>query len=449
MAKKWNLQDIVPPDRDKRPMRRSVPTKSARERRAPERAAEEEIEIMEEAPATPRPLPSRRTSSSRSDFSVRKYFLGGAVLAMVLVFGGVATMLLSGAEITVTPKVHETAVQASFVAELKPSVGELGYELLTLEEDGQVQVKATGQEEVSERAEGEITIYNAYSTSPQRLIKNTRFESGDGKIYRISDSVDIPGYTKNDAGEVVPGKITAEVFADGAGDTYNLTSGRFTVPGLKGSEQYDLVYAETTAAGITGGFEGMRFIVDDEELAVAREKLHGELRDKLFARVKTERPNGFILYETAITMAYESLPSEDAGNEMALIKERARLHVPLFNEATFASYLAKNTISGYSGEPVRLEDPQGLTFSYTGEPGDLKSRESIDFNLSGKARIIWNFDETSLRKALLGLDEQALPSVLASYPAIDKAEAVIRPLWRSSFPEDEDEIKVTETIPAS
>jgi hypothetical protein len=81
--------------------------------------------------------------------------------------------------------------------------------------------------------------------------------------------------------------------------------------------------------------------------------------------------------------------------------------------------------------------------------GDLKTKDSITFNLSGAARIIWNFDEISLRKALLGLDEKALPTVLASYPSIDKAEAVIRPLWRSSFPDSEKEIKIVETLPAS
>ncbi len=437
MAKKWNLQDIVPPERDKRPARRATPSRAARERQSPEVRKEEEATYT--AP--------RRERAPKSNLPVQKYVIGGIVLALILVVGGAATLFLSGAEVVVTPKTYATVVQASFTAKLKPSVGELGYELLTLEENGQMQVKATGQEEVSERAEGTLKIYNAYSTAPQRLIKNTRFESSAGKIYRINESIDIPGYTKSDTGEVIPGSATADVFAEAAGDAYNLASGRFTVPGLKGSEQYDKVYAEATGSGIQGGFEGMRFIVDDAELTAARETLHGELRDKLMARVKTERPNGFTLYEPAVTFTYESLPSEDAGNDTALIKEKARLNVPLFNEATFAAYLAKNTVSGYSGEPVRLENPETLTFTYAGEPGDLKTKESIDFTLTGNTRIIWNFDETSLKRALLGLDEDALPSVLSSYPAIDRAEAVIRPLWKSSFPEEEDEIKITETFP--
>lgn len=444
MAKKWNLQDIVPPDRNRKPVRRSVPTRS--ERSAPTET-EEPPQPLEEIEVRPRRVPARRGSTPGSGLPVRKYLFGGIVLALILVFGGVATILLRGAEVVVTPKTHDTSVQASFIAKLKPAVGELGYELLSLEEVGQMQVTATGEEEVTERAEGSITIYNAYSTSPQRLIKNTRFESEEGKIYRVSDSVDIPGYTKDDGGRVIPGEATAEVFAEAAGDTYNLASGRFSVPGLKGSEQYDLIHAEVIAPGIQGGFEGMRFIVDETELAEARQKLQSELREKLSGRVKTERPNGFILYDPAITFTYEALPAEDAGNSTALIKERAHLNVPLFNEMTFASYIAKQTVSGYGGESVRLQDPLGLSFAYASDQGDLKMKESIDFALTGQARIIWNFDETSLKGALAGLEEEALPGVLSSYPAIERAEAVIRPLWKSSFPENETEIEIRETLP--
>lgn len=443
MAKKWNLQDIVPPDRNRKPVRRPVSARS--ERMVPTHVDEPSVASEEEV--RPRRTLVGQRSSSRSNLPVRKYLFGGIVLAIILVFGGAATVLLRGAEVVVTPKMHDTSVQASFIAKLTPAVGELGYELLSLEEIGQMQVKASGEEEVTERAEGSITIFNSYSTSPQRLIKNTRFESEAGKIYRISDSVDIPGYTKDDAGRVVPGKATAEVFAEAAGDTYNLASGRFSVPGLKGSEQYDLIHGEVIAPGIQGGFEGMRFIVDEDELAAARQKLQGELREKLTARVKTERPNGFILYEPAITFTYEALPAEDAGSGTALIKERAYLNVPLFNEMTFASYIAKQTVSGYNGESVRLQDPLALSFAYASEQGDLKAKDAVDFALTGQARIIWNFDETSLKGALAGLEEEALPGVLSSYPAIERAEAVIRPLWKSSFPEDEAEIEITEALP--
>jgi len=167
------------------------------------------------------------------------------VAVLILGFGFLISALISGADVTVYPKFKDATVQATFSAVKDPQVGELSYELLTLEADGERQVSATGEEQVSERATGNILIYNAFSTSPQRLIKNTRFESPDGLIYRINESVEVPGMVEDDDGSPVPGVITAKVFADGTGEQYNISPVRFTVPGLAGSDQFDTMYAES------------------------------------------------------------------------------------------------------------------------------------------------------------------------------------------------------------
>lgn len=453
MAQKWNLQDIVPPDRGRRSAGKTAETP----RRAPK------ARVAERAPAEPArereesrdfEAPSRR--AERMDVGtaepprLKSYLVGFAVIALVVAIGFGITAFLRKAEVRVTPKTQESVVQGTLTAKLEPASGELGYEVLTLEEGGQAQVKATGEKEVSLRAEGTITVYNEWSTTPQRLITNTRFEAPDGRIYRISESVDVPGYTKGTDGAVIPGSITADVFAEGAGESYNIQEARFSVPGLKGTEQYEHIYAKTNQGGIQGGFEGMELTVDDAELAVAREKLHEELRTKLLSRIQTERPNGFTFFEPSVTFSYESLPPEDAGGGSALIKEQARIHAPLFSEAAFAAYIAKATISGYSGESVRLENPGALTFAYTGSTTpELTTAKSIDFSLSGTTRVIWNFDRTALANDLKGLNEDALLNVLNKYPAISKAEAVIRPVWKNSFPEDPEEITITEVISAN
>ncbi len=377
---------------------------------------------------------------------VRKYIFTGVAFAIILFIGFSATLLLSGAEITVKPRTHDTTVQASFVAKMKPGAGELGYELLTLEEEGERQVAATGKEEVTEKASGEITILNA-QTNPQKLVKNTRFEGPGGLIYRISDSVEIPAATKDSKGTLVPGAKKAKVVADGSGETYNIASVRLSVPGLKGSDQYDVVYGEVDAKGIQGGFEGTRFIIDETELGTAKQQLHNELRDKLLARIKTEQPNGFVAYASAITFNYDALPAADAGNEKAVIKERAQLVVPLFNKTLFASFLAKSTLSGYAGEPVSLKDPASVTFKYEQDAlQNIATLDTINFTLSGPLTIIWNFDADRLKKDLAGVAESNLEGILAKYPAIDKAKAVIRPLWKSSFPKNTEEIVVTEVM---
>jgi len=441
MAQKWNLQDIRPAGATKAPKPSATASQKSKQDIAPKQPTQQK--------RIPRD-PDLASIDIIDGGSRKKKRIFISILFAVLILGAgyFVNTLLSGAEITVYPKFKDATVQATFTSSLEPQVDELGHELLILEANGERQVSATGQEEVSERAEGTIFIYNEFSSASQRLIKNTRFESPDGLIYRISESVEVPGRTEDNEGNIVPGVITAEVFADGTGEQYNIGPSRFTIPGLAGSEQFNSMYAESTDS-LSGGFEGSRFIIEEGELQTAKQALHLELRDALITRIADEAPAGFILFPDAITFTFESLPSTEYGDQLATIKERAKLQVPLFKESQFSEFLAQSTIAGYEGEKVLLDDPLGLIFSYpssTSTELDLSSMTSIEFTLAGSSRITWQFDESALKADLANLSKTALPNVLSGYPAIERAEAVVRPFWTQSFPEEASEITITTII---
>ena len=449
MAQKWNLQDIRPGG-NARPARKSTRAASVEQKQAPSVDAVAEQPRVEEAAPAARPrtyqqAPMRLNTTSNK----KRWVLVAGAVVFFIVAGTLISTLFGGAEVTVYPKNRTTTVQSNFTAYIEPQADQLGYELLTLEASGERQVTASGQEEASERAVGTITIYNEFSTSPQRLIKNTRFESPDGLVFRIEESVEVPGYTEDAEGNTVPGTITAEVFADATGEEYNLLATEFTIPGLEGTDQYDDMYARSTSP-FTGGFEGLRYVIDDAELMNAQNSLHEELRNALLSRLETERPAGFIVYDDAITFAYDSLPATEYGDNLATIKEQARLQVPIWNEAAFASHIAQNTLVGYEGEAVYLEDPSTLSFSFaSGTPDDLATANSLGFSLSGNTRIVWHFDAAQLKADLMGMSKTALHTVLSGYPAIERAEAVIKPFWKQSFPEDAEKITVTTVLEAA
>jgi hypothetical protein len=377
--------------------------------------------------------------------SKRKRTFIAVVLALVILISALGVnILMGGAEVTVYPKFKDVSVQATFTGMKTPGAGELGYELLTLEATGERQVKASGSEKVSLQALGSIFIYNTDQKSTQRLIKNTRFENPDGLIFRIKESVEVPSATKDAKGAVVPGVIAAEVFADGPGEQYNIGPTRFTVPGLKDTPQFATVYGESTVA-MKGGFDGERYMIDEAELETKKQELHLELRNGLLERLKTERPAGFILFPDAVTFTFVSEPATSYGDSLATIKEKAYLYVPVFAEAEFASYLAESTIAGYEDEDVRVIEPEKLTFSYTGATttqSDISTYTALEFMLKGTTRIVWQFDTDKLTNDLIGLAKQALPAVLSGYPAIDRAEAVIRPFWSQNFPDESKKIEV-------
>jgi len=428
---KWNLGDIRPAAREPKTRRKQSMTDMApRSKRA---------ESGDDAPTRPT---RRQKPTTGGSGGLRRTVIFGGVIILLAIIGFVTTLLLRSAEVVVYPKFKDVTVQASFSAHQSPSLGELGYELLTLDEIGERVVDANGEEEVEDRAEGTITIYNAYSPNVQRLIKNTRFASADGHIFRIDASVEVPGYKKNTAGEIVPGSTTAHVFADNTGAEYNVDAGKFTIPGLKGSDQYETMYAQSDAP-MRGGFVGTMLTVADDDLTTAQAALHDDLRTMLMERLQNERPAGFELYDSAVRIRFESLPSTDAGEGKANIHEKGILEVPIFKESDFAEFLAGNTIAGYEGEPVVLENPQTLTFAYA---TDTSTTTEVAFTLAGNTRIVWDYDENQLRTDVAGVAKTALPSILSKYPAIMRAEAVVKPFWKQSFPDDAKNIKITEIL---
>jgi hypothetical protein len=430
MAQKWNLQDIRPAGPKPQPPR------SVGVRQRPQQdIAPREPEIP---PRTPDYDPDLSTIEIIDGNSAkRKRVIVSSLIAVVVIGAGIAmNMMLGGATLTIEPKTREVAVQSSVIAKIDPQINELGYELLTLEATGERQVKAAGKETVSEQATGKIFIYNTGTVS-QRLIKNTRFETKDGLIFRIQESVEVPA-----ARGSTPGSIAADVFADGPGEQYNIPPQRFTVPGLEGSEQFDRIYGESQAA-FTGGFSGEKYIIDEVELSTAKQGLHLELRNTLLNRLKNERPAGFVLFDDAVTVSFESLETTEYGDSLATIKERARLQVPLFKEENFASFIAAQGVPEFDGSDVAITDPYALSFKYespTTTVSDISSLTELNFMLSGSARVVWEFNEDDLKESLLGRPKNEAAAIFAQFPAIRSAQAEIRPFWASSFPDNPNDI---------
>ena len=118
------------------------------------------------------------------------------------------------ATVTVTPRQAPITVSGLYRAVSLPSGTAsstvLGFQTMTVRATESTTVPAGEVKPVSEKASGMIVITNRYSKTPQKLIANTRFETANGKIYRIPVAVTVPGYTLTGA-TMTPGEITVNV----------------------------------------------------------------------------------------------------------------------------------------------------------------------------------------------------------------------------------------------
>ena len=433
MSQKWNLQDIKPVS-GRKPRREAPDELTERPKKEiPREEAEEAASIVVE------------NGSEKKKGRLRTTLL---IFVLLLGAGFAVNLMLGGATLTVFPRYREPNVNATFVAHKEATADQLPYEIMTLEAEGERQVQASGEEQVTEQAEGTIMIYNNHQEAPIRLVTNTRFASPEGLIFRIKDPAVVPGYSMDENGERAPGVVTAEVFADEAGEDYNIAPTRFTIPGFEGSPEYDNVYAESSEA-FSGGFDGRKFIIEDEELQMAQQALRTELRNSLLERIPNEQPAGVELFQGAVTFTYETLPAVAYGDDLATIKEKVYMRIPLFKEDDFARFIAEATVPGYEGGDVRITDTDVLDFDYTSattSASDISAADQLEFELEGRPQIVWEYDADALRADLVTKNRTALSSVLSGYPAIERADATIRPFWKKTFPMEIEEIEIIERI---
>ncbi|MEK7590008.1 MAG: hypothetical protein AAB475_02020 [Patescibacteria group bacterium] len=362
------------------------------------------------------------------------------VIILILAF----SLLFSGAKVSITPKQSDTLVDARFNAAINADIGEVPFEIMTIEKTDSKKIPATGREKIEEKASGKIVVFNNFDSLSQRLIKNTRFETPEGLIYRVNKSVIVPGQ-KKESGETIPGSIEITVYADETGDKYNIGLSDFTIPGFEGSPRFKGFYARSKTP-MTGGFVGEKLTVNPDALEKAKEVIHTELQKQLFNEAFAQKPDEFYLFDDTIFIEFESESSLENGDEVE-VREKAILHGALFNKEKFASHIAKNTIAAFDDETVEISDISTLTIAVS-EKDEARpwEEEEFEFTVSGNAHIVWTFDEEKLKENLSGRAKAALLTVLSGYPSIKHAEVILYPFWKRSFPDKINKIKIEKVL---
>lgn len=377
------------------------------------------------------------SSTSSSMMFYIKILIGVLIvagLAGVAVFSGI---FKQSAVVTVEPKVKTVTLDGSFQAHKEPKDGELGFTVMTLSAEDTQTVPATGEKQVETRASGRIVIFNNQSSASQRLIKNTRFETPQGLIYRIQDSVVVPGQKKVN-GETVPGSLEVTVYADSPGTNYNIGLTDFTIPGFKGDPRFQTFFARSKTP-MTGGATGTIKTGAPSDIARARESLRAALKDKALSDAKGQVPAGSVLYPAGATVVYESL----SAPEDSAVKERATVYAPLFDSAALSAFLAGQTIAGFDGALVLAQNLPDLTFIPSQPDLNVSTADDVSFSLSGSVTFVWQFDQDKLKSDLAGQDKGRVETVLAGFPAISKASVSVKPFWKGSLPSDAANISVS------
>lgn len=409
---------------------------------APLSQPEEEIEqpMYEEDFSNPPPRHPRR----RGFFGSRFFWFLVAIIVVCAVIGLLMSTLFAGASVSVTPRSATVTAPASMQAQINAPVGTLPYQVVNSSRTASTTVPATGTKQVSLSASGVGTIYNAFSIASQDLVATTRFEAPDGKIYRIHSNVIVPGAKKAADGSLMPGSVSATLYADKPGADYNRPAAtQFTIPGFKGDPKYTKFYA--SAPVMSGGLVGAQPAVASADLANAQQALKTGLSNAMNNMIATQVPKEFIAVPGTLNVAYNDIVQSPGPNGTAVLSQTANATADVVGAQDLASAIARQTVQGYAGEAVNFADPTQISVALASTSG---STGVITLKLSGNPKLVWQFDPNALQQALVGKPKAQFETILKQFaPAITcssdtPCKASIRPFWTSSFPSTPAKISV-------
>jgi len=367
-----------------------------------------------------------------------------SVLAIILISS------FTSALIKIIPKQEFVEVDTNFRAVLTAQgdsgqeSGVLSFETMQSDYKDSYEAKSTEVKKVSKKASGQIVIYNAYSSVAQTLIAKTRFETSEGKIYRIKNRITVPGAKIKD-GKVIPNSIEVTVYADESGEAYNIGLTDFAIPGFKGDPRYEKFYARSKTE-MSGGVDGVVPVISKNDITDAENTLRAKVRDYLIQTVSKQKPEEFLLYDGAMVIDFsepeenpkagdvaENFKYELGGTGTGFLLKKSELERELVKR-----YLPNNDLGD-----VYVANIEDLEFVLTKR--DDENTETI-FNLKGKAHFVWSVDETALREDLKGAKEKDYDSIFRKYPTIEDANVFLRPSWWVKIPKNPSRIRFEQVL---
>jgi hypothetical protein len=289
----------------------------------------------------------------------------------------------------------------------------------------------TGKEVSGAQITGTVVIYNKTGAS-QSLIKTTRLQTADGKLFRLKESVVVPAKGQIDNAAIYADKVSAEMA---------IAPAKFIIPGLNKVKQ-DLIYAENKEAFKYE--ETGETLIAAADLEKAKEDLKKQLDEKLKSISEAQK---YQSYDNVIYKAGDDAvvfnTSAKTGDKVKEFTMSAAVDAAIvaFNSTDIAT-LAEAKVGEILPDDKQIESFDKNNFQYSIDRYDLASGIA-DLKVDVAAQMVLK-EGTEIIKAdrLIGLNRQQLDDYLSSLREVAGYEIKFTPNWINKVPSLIDHIKV-------
>ncbi|MEX2090916.1 MAG: hypothetical protein WD989_02170, partial [Candidatus Paceibacterota bacterium] len=368
------------------------------------------------------------------NFSKKTVMVLGIISVVLL--GSVIYVSTGSAKIDIRPQKQAMEMEIKVLASDKFSLvdqnlNKIPGQLFSIDKTVSKTFPATGERDVAQKARGKIRVFNAYGTTPQVLVATTRFEK-DGLIFRTLTTVTVPG-TRVSNGEITPGSVEVEVVADKAGDTYNITPGRFTIPAFKeraDTGRYEKIYGESTEI-MKGGKSGRAKVVTESDYNSAKETLQNQLQKEINEGLNLQTAGLKTLDGLTVKIGPpESSAKIDEATDTFTMSIKGSLKTIGFKETDLKGLL-KESVNKTKNLDV-LPDRLKLTYKSI---AFRDAENTLEFTVAVSGDAYAKIDSAKIKQELTGKDEEDIKSYLRGVPGIETAKVILSPFWVKRIPD--------------
>ena len=279
---------------------------------------------------------------------------------------------------------------------------------------------------------GMVDIYNAYSAAPQKLVAQTRFETKDGKIFRIQKTVIVPG-ARMSGPKLSPASIKAGVVSDGTGESYLLAPSYFTIPGFEGSPKYAGFYAKSA--------ESMSYLKGGNAVAnAAIEKTKKELENTLANDAENDILNTLKNSDLKLIDGASAVTINDWKVNGSTLSMQLSLQAVLFKESDLKK-LIEYSISNKYRDLKNFKFEGDMVYSQATK-SDYKKGETF-FTFDIDKDNIFAVDISNLKKEVMGLDKNSIRDVVSNKNFVNNATIYLWPFWVKQAPNNPNKINIS------
>jgi hypothetical protein len=390
---------------------------------------------------------SKSEQTSHGISGIGKFFTYKVLMNSFIVLGG---LLLASSLFLILPKVNikiavkEMPIKTDIPVAVSKSVGLANlsggiipgqYFIFSKSETKPLTKESVVTTNANVKYGGYISIFNAYSVAPQKLVTQTRFENKDGKIFRITNAVTVPG-AKMENGTLTPSSIKVKVISDAVGEEYNIGPAYFTIPGFKGSPKYAGFYAKSTESMVGEAVPATGAGISKEEQNALKIEMQNELIKQIESDALGSLKDGdFKLIDGASGSKVDEFRIDANSAFMKLTWQAI-----LFKESDFKALVNYSVLSHYS-ELKNFDFQDNIMYPRVTSADFKKGEIFFTYNVDKVNAYAVNLDD--LKKELVGRNEDEIRSIISGKNFVNSATISFPMFWFKNASNNPEKINIT------